>query len=278
MGLENNSDTFAAFVRPALFNNTQAGEDYINNTPATVFRITPNKSTKLDSYEYPELRVRGTGKTEFELKEDLEKLRSAILNKYNESNATELPTSQAVSVGSDAIQRGINGVGPNNDACYLWTANQTASSPTPPFFNTSLYYPFLRDPKITLGNDTNEFMIVYGVNHVATGKATYSNFAIYGADVWNGVRAITDSDFNGSAEEYLPDNPNAKYLYVYKFARNCNGDKYCYEVPYGVGPHGIEMDQPLFVAWRAYLENTTKTGPSYSEILYDRAIKFDPKS
>jgi len=278
MGLENDSDTFASFVRPALFNDTQAGENYINNTPATVFRITPNNTTELDPYDYPELRVRGTGETEFKLTDDLEELRTAILEKYNDSSVTELPTSQAVPVGRAAIQRGINGVGPTNDAAYIWTANQTISSPTPPFFNTSEYYPFVRDPAITLGNDTSEFIIVYGVNHVATGKATYSNFAIYGADVWNGVRAITDADFNGSAEEYLPDNPNAKYLYVYKLARNCSeGDPYCYEVPYGVGVHGIEPDQPLVITWRAYMENATKTGPSYSEIVYDRAIKFDPK-
>lgn len=279
IGLDNDSDTFATLIRPALFNDTQAGENYINNTPATVFRITPNISTKLDPYDYPEVKVRGTGQTEYNLTGDLEKLKTAILKKHNESNATELPTSQIVPVGSDAIQRGINAVGPDNDASYLWSANQTVSSPTPPFFDTSKYYPFLRDPGITLGNDTNEFIIVYGVNHVATGKATYSNFAVYGADGWNGLKAITDKDFNGSAEEYLPDDPNAKYLYVYKIARNCSkGDQYCYEVPYGMGPYGIELNQPLFIFWRAYLEKATKTGPSYSEIVYDRAIKFDPKS
>ena len=279
MGLENDSDTFAAFVRPALFNDTQAGDDYINNTPAVVFRITPNESAELDPYGYPELRVRGTGQTEFDLMDDLEELRIAILKKYSKLDATELPTSQGVPIGIDAIQRGINAVGPNNDAAYLWSANQTVSSPTPPFFDTSQYYPFLRDPAITLGDDKDEFIIVYGVNHVATGKATYSNFCIYGADVWNGVNAITDEDFSGSAEEYLPNNPNAKYLYVYKLARNCKtGDQYCYEVPCGVGVHGIELDQPLFIAWRAYLEKSTKIGPSYSEIVYDRAIKFDPKN
>jgi hypothetical protein len=279
MGLENNSDTFMMFIRPALFNDTQAGDDYINNTPATVFRITPNNTTKLDPYDVPEQRVRGTGKTEFELTDDLEELRSAILNKYNESNATELPTSMWVPDGNDGIQRGINILAPNNDCCYLWTANQTVSSPTPFLFNTSEYYPFLRDPAITLGNDSEEFIIVYGVNHVATGKATYSNFAVYGADVWNGIKAITDRDFNGSAEEYLPDNPNAKYLYVYKLSRNCSeGDQYCYEVPYGMGGHGIEFDQPLFIGFRIYHEKSTRTGPSYSEIVYDRAIKFDPKS
>jgi len=278
MGLENDSDTFATFIRPAMFNDTQAGEDYVNNTPAIVFRITPNNTTELDPFDYPELRVRGTGQTEFNLMDDLEELRNAILEKYNESNAKELPISIWAPEGSDAIQRGINVLGPDNDACYLWTANQTISSPTPPFFNTSEYYPFLRDPAITLGNDSNEFIIVYGVNHVATGKATYSSFAVYGADVWNGVGAITDADFNGSAEEYLPDNPNAKYLYVYKLARNCSeDDQYCYEVPYGMKAHGLELDQPLFIGFRIYLENETKTGPAYSEIVYDQAIKFDQK-
>jgi hypothetical protein len=278
MGLENDSDTFLIAIRPSLFTKKQAGNDYINNTPATIFRLTPNKSTKLDPYSYPELMVRGTGKTEFDLMDDLEELRISILNKYNGSNATELPTSIWVPVGSDSIQRGVNADGPTNDACYLWSANQTISSPTPSFPNYSLYYDFSRNPPITLGSDTNEFMIVYGINHVATGKATYSNFAVNGADVWNGVGMVHDPELNGTAAEYLPDNPNAKYLYVYKVARNCDGNPHCYEVPYGPGAYGIRLDQPLFISWRLYMENATKIGPSYSEIVYDRAIKFDPTS
>ena len=87
-----------------------------------------------------------------------------------------------------------------------------------------------------------------------------------------------DANFNGTAEAYLPDNPNAKYLYVYKIARNCNGDLNCFEVPTGPGAYGIALDQPLMIFWRMYLEKATKTGPSYSEIVYDRAIKFDPKT
>jgi hypothetical protein len=277
MSLEDSSDNFVILIRPALYKDKQVGNDYLNNTPATVFRITPNESAKLDPYDYPKLRVRGTGTTELDLMDDLEKLRTAILDKYNGSNATELPTSIAVPMGSDAIQRGIDAVGPNNDAFYLWSANQTVSSKTPPFPNLSLYYDFLRNPAVTLGDDANEFIIVYGVNHVATGKATYSNFAVYGADVWNGVGAIEDPVFNGTAEEYLPDNPNAKYLYVYKIARNCSGDPHCFAVPTGPGAYGIALDQPLMIAWRSYLEKSTKTGPSSSEMVYDRAIKFDPK-
>jgi hypothetical protein len=210
--------------------------------------------------------------------EDLNQLRQAILSKYGGLNATELPTSLWVAGEEIAyLEMGINPWGPNNDACYLWTANQTASSPTPPFCNLSQYYGYLRQPKITLGSDTNEFIIVYGVNHVAAGKATYQNIGIFGANAWNGVGAITDPDFNGTAEAYLPGNPNAKYLYVYKIARQSNGDPHCFEVPYGPRGYGIGLNQPLFIAWRLYLERATKTGPSYSEILYDRAIKFSPK-
>lgn len=275
MGLEESSDTFLMALRPALYNDEQAGDDYRNNAPAKVFRVTPNETTTLDPYDYPELRVRGTGTTEFDLMDDLEELRIAILDKYSGLNVTELPTSIPVPAGSDAMQRGIDALGPDNDACYLWTGNQTISSPTPPFPDLSQYYDFLRDPAITLGNDSNEFIIVYGVNHVATGKATYANFALYGADIWNGVGSISDEYFSGTAEEYLPDNPNAKYLYVYKIARSCEGDPHCYEVPYGIGAYGIELDQPLWIGWRSYLEESTKTGPSYSEIVYDRAIKFD---
>jgi len=277
MGVENTSDTFMMLIRPAVVADKQAEDNYINNTPAVIFRITPNESTELDPYDYPELRVRGTGTTEFDLMDDLEELRIAILDKYTDLNATECPTSQTVPVGTDGIQRGIDVLGPNNDCCYLWAHNQTVSSPTPPFFDITKFYPFLRDPFITLGDDPNEFFIIYGVNHVATGKATYQNFGIYGADVWNGIKAITDADFSGSAEEYLPDNPNAKYLYVYKIARNCDGEPYCFEVPTGPGAYGIGLDQPISVCWRIYLEPATKTGPSYSEIVYDRAIKFDPK-
>lgn len=278
LGNENGSDTFGIFIRPALFTDRSAGEEYISNTPATVFRVTPTNVTELDPYNYPTLRVRGTGQTEFDLTDDLDELERAILERYSNLSATELPTAPAVPVGSEVIQRGIDGVGPTNDAVYLWTANRTADSPTPPFFDTTQYYDFLRDPPITLGNDTDEFIIVYGVNHVATGKATYANFALYGADIWNGVGSITDADFTGTAEEYLPDNPNAQYLYVYKIARTCEGELNCFAVPSGVGGYGIEPDQPIIIAWRLYLESATQTGPSYSEILYDRAIKFDPES
>jgi hypothetical protein len=276
MGLENSSDNFLMLIRPALYKNKQAGDNYRNNVPAAVFRVTPNESTKLDPYNYPALAVRGTGKTEFDLMDDLGQLRNAILDKYGNLNATELPTSIATPSGSDAIQKGTDALGPANDACYLWTSSRTPDSPTPPFPNISQYQDFVPQPAITLGNNPNEFIIVYGVNHVATGKSTYENIVPYGEE-FNGIGEINDTALNGTAEAYLPNNPDAKYLYVYKIARNRNGDPNCFVVPTGPGAYGVGLDQTLFIAWRLYLEKATKTGPSYSEIVYDRAIKFSPK-
>jgi len=117
LGVENSSDKFLIAMRPAFYKDKQAGDDYLNSTPAIVFRVTPNLTTKPDPYDFPKLRVRGTGTTEFDLMDDLEQLKKEILNTYSNLNATELPISMVVP--SDGIQRGINAMGPDNDACYL---------------------------------------------------------------------------------------------------------------------------------------------------------------
>ena len=64
----------------------------------------------------------------------------------------------------------------------------------------------MRYLQVTLSNGPNDFIIVYGVNHVATGKATYSNIGAFGADIYNGIGAISNLDFNGTADAYLPGN------------------------------------------------------------------------
>jgi hypothetical protein len=186
MGLENESDTFTMLNRVAFFKDKGAGNDYINSTPGAVFRLTPNNTSRLDPNPMPNLRVRGTGNTsELQLLGALSDLREAILNKYNSSNATELTTSVWLTEGYDAIQRNVNVIGVTRDTSYL---------------NTT---PFV------LGNSSSDFMIVYGVNHAAWGKVVYSNFAIYGLKLENGVAAVDE-----------------------------------------------------------------KVGPSYTELVYDRAIKF----
>jgi len=99
----------------------------------------------------------------------------------------------------------------------------------------------------------------------------------YGEAGWNGVAGIYSNEYAGSAEQYLPCNPLAKHLYISKFTRNCGSEKNCVVVPTGLKAHGVELDEPAFVAIRAYLEPATRVGPAYTELLYDGAIKFSSR-
>jgi hypothetical protein len=47
-------------------------------------------------------------------------------------------------------------------------------------------------------------------------------------------------------------------------------------VPWRIGAAGIDLEKECFVRFRAYVEKETKVGPFWSEIIYDRAVKFSP--
>ena len=242
-------DTMVFGQRMALFADEKAGQEYTNAISAAI-KVTPVSQPKLDPFPAPELRVRGTGKTEVDLQPALDELRKAILAKHSSLAAQELETYVWLPESYDAVQRELYVAGESRDTVYL------------------------RCDNFTLGNAPDEFVVVYGVNHAASGKATYSNCNFYGEAGWNGVAGIYNTEYTGSAEPYLPGNPLAKYLYVCKFARGCGTEKTCVTVPTGPKAHGVELDQPAFIGFRAYLEPATRVGPNYTEILYDRVIKF----
>ncbi len=253
MGLGDKSDTFSLLHRVAFFHDTEAGSAYMNSTPGLVYRLTPAVETRPDYFPVPRLIIRGTGDTrELDLYDDLEELREVILEKYGRDRADELVTQVWLYEGYDAIQRGIDVLGEIRDTAYLQTSNTT------------------------LGNDPDEFIIVYGVNHAATEKATYSNFGLYGTTAMNGIEGVSNHNYTGTAEAFLPDNPNAKYLYVARIARHSFGDPATTVIPSGVGGYGIEPDETCFVGYRAYAQPATMIGAEWSELVYDRAIKFNP--
>jgi hypothetical protein len=252
MGTGPEFDTIVVGHRVALFADEEAGQEYLDKV-SLAYRVTLTSQVKFDPFPAPELRVRGTGKTEVDLQPALDELRQAILAKHSSLAAKELETSVWLSESYDAVQRGVWVGGESRDTIYL------------------------RTDTFALGDDPNEFIIVYGVNHAASGKATYANCSFYGEAVWNGVAGIYNTAYAGSAEPYLPGNPLAKYLYVCKFTRSCSPEKTCVVVPTGPKAHGVGLNEPAFIGFRAYLEPSTKVGPASTELLYDRVIKFSPK-
>jgi hypothetical protein len=125
-----------------------------------------------------------------------------------------------------------------------------------------------------LTDDPRDFLIVVGVQHETTGKATSTSLAVYNTPRLMGIAAVTGDALLHSAERYLPTHPQRRYLYAYKFARDCQGEPYCAEVPQG--PLGVPLDIRLNLIERAYLEPRTHTGPLASQIVPPQVLRVCP--
>ena len=95
----------------------------------------------------------------------------------------------AVPEGLTAYFNDTNAQGDNRDASYLMTED------------------------FTLDSD-EDFVVVYGVNHTATGKGQYSNAILYARPMLNGVASAYDSQYEGSASAYLPEDAQDCLLYT----------------------------------------------------------------
>ncbi len=263
MGLEKGKDTFCMIGRISQPKNRDEYERYIAGLPenSVAFRITPKTEMSSDPYANETMIPRGTGEHEAAIldhaEENLDTIRRAILAKYSEEyNYEELGGEIAVPEGLTAYMTDFNAKGDNRDTSYTMT------------------------PEFTLNSD-DDFIVIYGVNHTATGKAHYSNAVLYAKPMLNGVCSVYDSLYPGTAREYLGDNcRDADSYYVYKMART-QMDENTRIIEYSAGNekgrfYGADNDNPLVMAFRAYVDQTG-VGPSYYEIVYDRTIVFHKK-
>jgi hypothetical protein len=258
--LDKTTDELVIGTRTALWRDgTSDGGGYIENPGVVVFRVTPPDRNH-DPFPTPLQMVRGTGRTEFDIGPSVEKLREAILKRYSNLSAQEHMTTQWVMQSPIALQTMTNTLGDSSDAAYLITEQ-----------------PF------KLSDSPDDFLVIYGVNHKNSGKAVYHNIIIYQAYKYCGIASAYDHcygpecvAFAGSAAEYLSnkDTGDIDQLYALKVARNCNGEPYCLEVPIAGCGKGTELDDDMHVGFRAYIEPESKSGPAYTELLFDRVVHF----
>jgi hypothetical protein len=278
-------DVFLIVNRMSMFGDKDAGKAYVDamanedvsKRPLRVFRVTPRAGGALNPFPVPPVHVRGTGDSELNMAPALARLRQAILDTYKDAyNYTEYHTKFVAYDGYEYIERQKNTLGDSRDSLYLGAG----------------YLPMwdLGNPEdeLTLGED--DFLVVYGPKHVATGKATYTNINVYASEkvMFSMASAYSDS-FEGSAEEYLSD-PDASLMYVHKFAYpgHCSGTHclpldvppdctpWCETHP-SCAPFVLDSSTKLGVFIRNYLEPPTRVGPAAGELLYDQVIKFSRK-
>ncbi len=103
-----------------------------------------------------------------------------------------------------------------------------------------------------LRSGVEEYVLVSGVHHQKSGKATCASVSAYlepsqetarGREI--GLGTVLDRDFGGSARSYLPGDPEADSLYVLELARSCGAEPYCLEIkaPPRVDMNGLHDDR-----------------------------------
>lgn len=262
MGLEKGKDTFCFLGRISQPADVEEYHNYIAtlNTTSTVFRITPKQAVASNPYANETIIPRGTGVHEVadleDVEQHLDRLRRAIIAKYKDSyDYEELTSDIAVPEGLTAYLKDTNAQGDNRDTAYLMTQDFSL-------------------------NSDEDFIVVYGVNHTATGKARYSNAVLYARPMLNGICSVYDSLFAGTTATYLGDEGKDDCYYVYKMARTAM-DQDTKIIEYSTGNtkgifYGVDNNKPLLMAFRAYVDKT-QVGASYYELVYDRTIVFHKK-
>jgi len=253
LGLDEQADYFNFFHRAVLFNDPIDEDQYTTHPPLEFLRITPNVAAAPNYIPTPTLRQRGTGTTEFHLNDGLEQLKQQIMNQYSAAyDAIDLTSYQWLPEGYEAIETRMNVRGETRDALYLRT----------PFFEFQ----------------ERDIIVVFGVNHAKTGKATYCNINCIGVPMLNGLGGVSNREFQGTARQFLTDPILADSFYVWKFART-QIDSQTFVIPPDVNNDytGLDYGAIAGMLFRLYVEPPTKVGPAASEVIMDRAILFRPK-
>lgn len=294
LGTQFRSDTMLVVLRTANFASQAEGNAYLDDgSYARVWRVTPGEPATLDPFPTPPPRQRSWigERTLFPgLEAALDRLEAAIVARTRFTQVESFGSIRWWLESRDVLANDVFG----SPGYHVFVAGEASDTP---------YLRTARDgvkANFVLGAD--DMVVVYGVNHAATGQATYSSFGVYGDwvtatcdpagqweylfgcgnPIWNGVASMTSHRFTGSAAEYLGDDPMAPYLYAVKVLRRPPDDKhekYWVVVPETAPPgtspsHGVALDRPLTIGYRAYLNPVTHAGPSYDDIIWDRALWF----
>lgn len=254
LGVDEKADTFYLVQRTALPLDPQMLAEYLTHKQALLRVSLQDPAWQPDPIPVPRVAVRGTGQTELDLMPAVDALGEAIKARYG-GRGVEQRVNWLLWEGFTGLQEEENAGTPSSDGLY----------------------PGMKDSFVLPSGEGN-FAIAYGVNHEATGKATYASLALYEDDLQIGLGSVFSPQYAGSARDYLPtDYPNVDKLYAWKVAWDCQGDEHCLTVRNpGCGRLNLTGDSPLKLWFRMYVEPATKTAPEVREVLFDRVLLFTP--
>lgn len=256
MGRGSSAAVFNMLMRTALPVSQASFDSYRAESPYAVLRVGPNDHAAPNPAPVAGYTSDVSGVVEGSaLKSALSKLVADIKTKYGASYTLR---SQRVSFttrpGWVCILTFEECTGDNYDSLY---SNDT--------------------PTIVRVKNLDDMVIVAGVNHQKTGKATYLNHTVYDTLQLAAISSVTDADLPSQSALYhagvtSPIDPRInqyKNLYAYVFAYDCAGKSFCRQIPAPSegNPVGLPPGAPFFVLGRDYLEPRTLVRPAVSEVV-----------
>jgi hypothetical protein len=251
-GLEDEADTFTVIFRVAFFEDESAGAAFLAEPPGDVLRLTPESPGDDRPFDAPAARPKDTSATEAALSAAVDDLEAALVAEYATAAAESLAVTNLTADPALCIDALAACYGDNRDTIYPATGTSV-------LFDTG-----------------DEFYVVYGVDHEATGKATYASATVHGLIHFVGVATATSREYGGSAGDEVPGHPDAARLYAWKFARDCGADPHCTVVLDEGCPSGVADGALGLIMFRTYLEPSTRTAPEPGTLVTDRVLRFTP--
>jgi hypothetical protein len=240
--------------RVSLFKDSTAQQDYVNNPPLEVLRITPRQTSQQALFKLRPFLSRSSGINEFDLLPDMELLEEGIYNTYHFNyKIIWLQPIPWVIEGFSAIQQGMDALGDNHDALYIFSSD----------------FQFRE----------NDIVLTYGVNHFLTGQSVYSSASIYGTKYMAGYGGITNFQMEKSARQFVADTSIADRLFAYCFARHpVPGNPFVYIVPSDTNGtmEGINVNDTATICFRLYVNSITRIGPDPMEVILDQTVLLRP--
>ncbi len=270
LGLGEHSDEFIFAMRTAVPADREAFDSYLDalRREVWVLRVRPKTASggdqlapvlAADPLPVPPPRVSGTGTTELDLNPTLQILRQRIIDRYPGYAATDLRVDPWFEAPYPGLQRDMVSVLPAQDGVAGASTDCT----------------YLASGNVEVPQGA--FLVAYGADHRATGKATYSSVAVYAdAALGFGLVTVQSPDLQGSAHDYIDDQPDADRFYAWTFTRAASSADHVTTLPNGPFARPVDLDT-LRVGYRAYAEPATRTHPSTDELLLDRLLMFTPK-
>lgn len=245
MGLGAADDSFMMLDRVALFEDAAEGEQYMADPPAIVLRVTPKSPPTPKPFSIPALKPRGTGTDESALQPALEALAAAVRDQLGEPvrERTVIPITLE---GPRCIEQKTSCLGDVRDTLYF----------------AQLPFEFPESGRL----------VAVGVNHEASGKATYSNIVVMYRDKLMGVTYADSREMAGSADRWIPDHPDRDKMFAYAITRDCGGEPYCLEVPTEFP--GVPVGGQVTIVFRAYIEPGRTVSPSVEEVLKPMLFEY----